>query len=142
MTGDPSGPSLTPTGFEREQLKELIDRSLEDDDKKTGSPNDALFAMIDVFTHYGFMMPLASRLHLKRMIVVYSELAAQLEGPAQQTFSRSLKISMHDQLQQFESFKADLSDMTPPWRVAMHDVIVSYVEPKEDAGEDERGETP
>lgn len=128
---------FAPTQFERDELRELVNRSLEDDAPMFAGPNDVLYALVGVYTRYGLKISPSKRQHLKRMIVVHSELIAQLESSTDDILSRSLQVSMHEQLKEFKSFsRPDLQDMTTPWRIAMHDVLL-YLPDREIEGEAE-----
>jgi hypothetical protein len=122
---------LIPKDIEIERLQHLIDRSAED---FTGSSKELalMYAMVDVAFRYGFKMSPAVRKHLKKRIVVHTELIGAGNIRASEILSSSLLSSMRLEFNEFNSFKEDLSNLTEPWRAALQDEIAALGDPNEE----------
>ncbi|HET9721889.1 MAG TPA: hypothetical protein VFP32_02570 [Candidatus Saccharimonadales bacterium] len=123
---------LLPADIERESLQHLINRSAED------FPNidmALIYAMVDVAFRYGFKMRPAVRSHLRKRITVHAEIIGGGGIHASEILSSSLLSSMRREFNEFRGFKEDLSNLTEPWRVALHDEITALGDPNEETAE-------
>src|SRR5581483_10070525 len=92
--------TIIPAEIERSSLQELINRSIEDMDS-TNKNTKALFAMIDVAFRYGFRMRPAVRKHLRKRIVVHTELIGGEGIRTNQLLSSSLFSTLRTEYSEF-----------------------------------------
>lgn len=102
--------------------------------KQAGSSLDVLSALVDVHIRYNFGFRQPVRNHLRKMIVITRELLVPEQDMSPTSPYRSM---LGIEYSEFSGFKEDLSNMTEPWRAALHDVIAYIDNPDEGKTQDE-----
>jgi hypothetical protein len=113
---------------EREGLRHLVEHSLEwmaieANNFNHADYNNLLYAMIDIRHRYSTQMPASTSLHLRRMIVLQTTLISDMTAK-QDILVKSLRGSLVQEYNEFESFSEDLSDMPPVWQDALEDLAL------------------